>query len=85
VKYAWSYTSTPPYVFIACYLAKHRDNFSFTLRMFITRDHNNYTCQVTAVTRKHNQSRGQVNTLNFPENYQNFKIFFTIQTSRFCN
>jgi hypothetical protein len=30
VKNAWSYTSTPPYVFMALYLAKHRDNFNFT-------------------------------------------------------
>jgi hypothetical protein len=28
---AWSYTSTPPYVFMAWCLAKHRDNFTFTL------------------------------------------------------
>jgi hypothetical protein len=28
---AWSYTSTPPYVFMAWCLVKHRDNFTFTL------------------------------------------------------
>jgi hypothetical protein len=27
VKNAWSYTSTPPYVFMALYLAKKRGNF----------------------------------------------------------
>jgi hypothetical protein len=29
VKNAWSYTSTPPYVFMAWCLVKHRDNFTF--------------------------------------------------------
>jgi hypothetical protein len=28
-KNAWKYTSTPPYVFIAWCLVKHRDNFTF--------------------------------------------------------
>jgi hypothetical protein len=30
VKNAWSYTSTPQYVFMAWCLVKHSDNFSFT-------------------------------------------------------
>jgi len=30
VKNSWSYTFTPPYVFIAWYLVKQRDNFTFT-------------------------------------------------------
>jgi hypothetical protein len=30
VKKAWSYTSTVPYVFMAWYLVKHRDSFTFT-------------------------------------------------------
>jgi hypothetical protein len=30
VKNAWSYTSTPQYVFVAWCLVKHRDNFTFT-------------------------------------------------------
>jgi len=29
-KNAWSYTSTPQYVFMAWFLVKHRDNFTFT-------------------------------------------------------
>jgi len=29
VKNVWSYTSTPPYVFTAWCLVKHRDNFAF--------------------------------------------------------
>jgi hypothetical protein len=29
VKNAWSYTSTPQYVFMAWYLVKERDNFTF--------------------------------------------------------
>jgi len=29
VKNAWSYTSTPQYVFIAWCLVKHRDSFTF--------------------------------------------------------
>jgi hypothetical protein len=29
VKNAWSYTSTPQYVFMAWCLVKHRDNFTF--------------------------------------------------------
>jgi len=29
VKNTWSYTSTPPYVFVAWCLVKHRDNFTF--------------------------------------------------------
>jgi hypothetical protein len=31
VKNAWSYTFTPQYVFMAWYLFKHRDNFTFSL------------------------------------------------------
>jgi len=31
VKNAWSYTSTPQYVFMAWYLVKQRDNCSFIL------------------------------------------------------
>jgi hypothetical protein len=30
VKNAWSYTSTPTYVFMARYLVQHRDNLTFT-------------------------------------------------------
>jgi len=30
VKNAWSYTSTRPYAFMAWYLVKHRDSFTFT-------------------------------------------------------
>jgi len=33
-KNAWSYTSTPQYAFVAWCLAKHRDNFTFTLLYF---------------------------------------------------
>jgi hypothetical protein len=29
-KNAWSYTSTPQYIFMAWCLVKHRDNFTFT-------------------------------------------------------
>jgi hypothetical protein len=29
VKNAWSYTSTPQYVFAVWYLVKHRDNYAF--------------------------------------------------------
>jgi hypothetical protein len=36
VKNAWSYTSTPQYVFMAWCLVKHRDNFTFTLVYYIT-------------------------------------------------
>jgi hypothetical protein len=38
VKNAWSYTSSPPYVFMAWRLVKHRDNFTFT---FAWRDYGN--------------------------------------------
>jgi hypothetical protein len=31
---ARSYTSTPPYVFMACYLVKQRDNLSFTILLY---------------------------------------------------
>jgi hypothetical protein len=34
VKNAWSYTSTLPYVFMAWWLGKHRDNFA--LLTFVT-------------------------------------------------
>jgi hypothetical protein len=30
VKNSWSYTTTPQYVFMAWFLVKHRDNFTFT-------------------------------------------------------
>jgi hypothetical protein len=29
----WSYTSTPPYVFMVWYLVKHRDNYNFYLHI----------------------------------------------------
>jgi hypothetical protein len=32
VKNAWSYTSTPQYVFMAWCSVKHRDNFTFTFK-----------------------------------------------------
>jgi hypothetical protein len=32
VKNAWTYTSTPPYVFMAWHLVKYRHNFTFTFR-----------------------------------------------------
>jgi len=31
VKHAWSYTSTPPHVFMASYLVKYRGNFTLEL------------------------------------------------------
>jgi hypothetical protein len=31
---AWSYTSTPPYVFMAWCLVQHRDNFTFTFTFY---------------------------------------------------
>jgi hypothetical protein len=34
VKNAWSYTLTPPYIFIASCFTKHRDNFSFCSYLF---------------------------------------------------
>jgi hypothetical protein len=34
VNNAWSYTSTPQYIFMAWCLVKHRDNFTFTLPLF---------------------------------------------------
>jgi hypothetical protein len=36
VKNAWSYTSTLPYVFMAWYLVKHRDNFLLYLTCVLT-------------------------------------------------
>jgi len=36
VKNAWSYTCTPPYVFEACCLIKHRDNFTLPYRHSLT-------------------------------------------------
>jgi hypothetical protein len=35
VKNAWSYTSTPQYVFMAWCLVKQRDNFTFTFRSWL--------------------------------------------------
>jgi hypothetical protein len=32
-KNEWNYTSTPQYVFMAWYLVKHRDKFTFTLNL----------------------------------------------------
>jgi hypothetical protein len=34
VKNVWSCTATPQYVLMACYLVKHRVNFTFTLHFF---------------------------------------------------
>jgi hypothetical protein len=34
VKNAWSYTSTPQYVFMTWCLVKHRDNFTFTFILY---------------------------------------------------
>jgi hypothetical protein len=36
VKEWGSYTSTPPYAFMAWYLVKHRDNFTFYLYLYPT-------------------------------------------------
>jgi hypothetical protein len=33
VKNAWSYSSTPQHVFMAWYSVKHRDNFTFIVRI----------------------------------------------------
>jgi hypothetical protein len=33
VKNAWSCASPPPYVFMACFLFKHKENFTLTLIM----------------------------------------------------
>jgi hypothetical protein len=33
-KNVWSYTSTPPYFFMAWCLVKHRDNFTFYLYLY---------------------------------------------------
>jgi hypothetical protein len=38
VKKTWIYTFTPPYVFLACCLVKHRDNFAFTQHATETSD-----------------------------------------------
>jgi hypothetical protein len=35
VKNAWSYTSTPEYVFMAWCLVKHRDKFTFYLTFIV--------------------------------------------------
>jgi hypothetical protein len=42
---AWSYTSTPQYVFMAWYKVKHRDNFTFTVQL--------NTVSNTVATQKH--------------------------------
>jgi hypothetical protein len=34
VKNAWSYTSTPPYIFMAWSLVKHRGNFILSVTVF---------------------------------------------------
>jgi hypothetical protein len=36
IKNAWSYISTPQYVFMAWCLVKHRDNFTFTFTQTLT-------------------------------------------------
>jgi hypothetical protein len=36
VKNAWSYNSTPPYVFMTWYLDKHRNNFTFAFTLIST-------------------------------------------------
>jgi hypothetical protein len=37
VKNSWHCTSTPPYVFMAWWLVKHRDNFTYICLLFICR------------------------------------------------
>jgi hypothetical protein len=39
IKNAWSYTSTPQYVFMAWCLVKHGDNFTFTYTVLILPSH----------------------------------------------
>ena len=36
VKNAWSYTSAPPYAFLAMCLIKHGDKFNFTFSLYLT-------------------------------------------------
>jgi hypothetical protein len=40
VKKTWTYTSTPPYVFMAWCLVKHRENFTFYLEGTKLLNHN---------------------------------------------
>jgi len=42
-KNAWSYASTPQYVFMAWFLVKHRDNFTFNL--YILPENANRRCR----------------------------------------
>jgi hypothetical protein len=35
LRTVWSYTSTPQYVFMAWFLVRHRDNFTFTFHNII--------------------------------------------------
>jgi len=48
VNDAWSYNSTPPYIFTVWYLVKHRDNFTFififTLKFWVLRFRTSQTC-----------------------------------------
>jgi hypothetical protein len=48
VKNAWSYTSTPQYVFMAWCLVKHRDNFTFTsnLRVLGNKNSSRYSREI---------------------------------------
>jgi hypothetical protein len=36
VRNAWSYTPIPPYVFMAWYVVKHRDNFTFYVKIVLS-------------------------------------------------
>jgi len=36
VKNTWSYTATPPYVFIEWYLVKHKDNLPYLTLLYVT-------------------------------------------------
>jgi hypothetical protein len=50
VKNAWSYTSTPQYVFMAWCLVKHRDNFTFTFLVHHKHMNNLYVINITHIT-----------------------------------
>jgi hypothetical protein len=52
VKNVWNYTAAPQYIFMAWYLVKHTDNFTFALRIINKFHHSN-----RAGSRKHKKNR----------------------------
>jgi len=68
---AWSYTSTPQYVFMAWCLVKHRDNLTFILSLPTRTDSNILVITASCIL---DSSRRKIITFWSPQTYSLFGL-----------